>query len=45
MVRLALSPSVASAFAADFKITLPVLVDGIDDKVGLAYAARPDRRK
>lgn len=34
---------VARAFAAKLKLTPPVLVDSLDDKVGKAYAAWPDR--
>lgn len=34
---------VARDFVADFKVTLPVLVDTIDDQVRNAYAAWPDR--
>jgi len=34
---------VAKDFVADFKVSLPVLVDGIDDKVRNAYTAWPDR--
>ena len=34
---------VAGEFAADFKVSLPVLVDTIDDAVGKAYWGWPDR--
>jgi hypothetical protein len=34
---------VAREFAAQFKVSLPVLVDTIDDQVDLAYSAMPDR--
>lgn len=34
---------VASACAADLKITIPILLDGMDNKVEAAYAGWPDR--
>lgn len=34
---------VASACAAKLKISIPILVDGMDDKVESAYAGWPDR--
>jgi hypothetical protein len=34
---------VAREFAAQFKLSLPILVDGIDDPVEKAYAGWPDR--
>ena len=34
---------VAKEFAAQFKVSLPILVDGMDDAVGKAFAAWPDR--
>ncbi len=34
---------VAREFAAKLKLTPPVLVDALDDQVGKAYAAWPDR--
>lgn len=40
---LAERQKVAREFAEEFKITLPVLVDTLDDRMGLAYAAWPDR--
>ena len=33
----------AKDFVKDFKVSLPVLVDAIDDAVGKAYSGRPDR--
>ena len=33
----------AKKFVTDFELNMPVLVDGIDDKVSRAYDARPDR--
>jgi hypothetical protein len=34
---------VAEQFAEQFKVTIPILVDTIDDKVEKAYAGWPDR--
>ena len=34
---------VAKQFAADNKLTIPVVVDAIDDKIEKAYAGWPDR--
>src|SRR5258706_6550724 len=34
---------VAQDFASQFKFSIPILVDGVDDRVGAAYAAWPDR--
>lgn len=34
---------IAREFASQFKISLPILVDGIDNKVGSDYSAWPDR--
>lgn len=34
---------VADDFAAQFKVTIPILVDSIDDTVEKAYAGWPDR--
>lgn len=34
---------VAKAFAAQLKLTLPVLVDDLDDRANTAYAGWPDR--
>jgi Iodothyronine deiodinase len=34
---------VAKEFVKAFKVTLPVFVDSMDDKVGLAYSGWPDR--
>lgn len=34
---------VAQAFAAQLKLSIPILVDGLDDKVEKAYAGWPDR--
>ena len=34
---------VAKDFAAQFKVSLPILVDTLDDKVEKAYAGWPDR--
>jgi type I thyroxine 5'-deiodinase len=34
---------VAKDFVKDFKVSLPVLVDTIDDAVGKAYSGWPDR--
>ncbi len=34
---------VAKDFVKDFKVTLPVVVDAIDDAVRTAYSAWPDR--
>lgn len=34
---------VAKDFVKDFKVSLPVLVDSIDDAVGKAYSGWPDR--
>ena len=33
----------ARDFAAQFKVSLPICVDTLDDQVGKAYAAMPDR--
>lgn len=40
---LAERQQVAREFAAQFKVSLPILADTIDDHVGTAYAAWPDR--
>lgn len=34
---------VAEDFAKQFEVSIPILVDRIDDKVGKAYSASPDR--
>ncbi len=34
---------VASEFASQLKVTIPILVDTVDDLVGMAYSASPDR--
>jgi Ca2+-binding EF-hand superfamily protein len=34
---------VAHEFAGQFKVSLPILIDGIDNKVGTDYTAMPDR--
>jgi hypothetical protein len=34
---------VAKEFAADFKVSLPILVDTIDDRMQKGYAGWPDR--
>lgn len=33
----------ARRFADQFKVSIPIVVDTLDDKAGLAYAAWPDR--
>lgn len=40
---LAAREEVARDFASQFKVSLPILVDTIDNKVDKAYSAKPDR--
>jgi hypothetical protein len=40
---LAERQKVAKDFAAQFKVSLPILVDSLDDQVEKAYAGWPDR--
>ncbi len=35
--------AVAKDFAAQFKVSIPICVDTLDDRVGKAYAGFPDR--
>ena len=35
--------NVAKAMCTELKVTIPCLIDGLDNKVGVAYSAWPDR--